>query len=52
MAMPWPDALRYAEAGVRQEQRAYLQQAIAARAARADENQWARWVKAIETGGP
>ncbi|MCX8017183.1 MAG: hypothetical protein N2690_04680 [Rhodocyclaceae bacterium] len=45
MEMPWPDARDFAEAAAGIERERLLANAIAARAAQADENGWKAFVK-------
>lgn len=45
MEMPWRLARDFAEAVARQERDALLAQAVAHRAAQADEKAWKAWVK-------
>jgi hypothetical protein len=47
MAMPWPQARAFAQAAARIERERMLAQAVAARAAQADEKGWKAWVKEL-----
>ena len=47
MDMPWTLARDFSEAAARLHREAQLAQAIAARAAQAEEKGWKQWVKAV-----